>query len=51
MFLEEYKIAQKVDSDPNKYFNLLYNLRQRGRHIVQYVKEAEHLFRQCLLKF
>ena len=36
-----------MDTDPNRYFNLIYNLRQRGRNIVTYVEEAEKLHREC----
>ena len=31
--------------DPNQYFNLVYNLKQRGRNIVTYVDKAEKLYK------
>lgn len=37
----------KADTDPNKYFNLLYNLKQSKKSIAQYVAETEDLYRKC----
>ena len=37
----------KADTNPNKYFNLLYNLKQGRKPIAQYVAEAEDLYRKC----
>ena len=46
-FVTKFKIAPRQDRDPNRYFNLVYNLKQRGRSIVTYVEEAEKLHRAC----
>ena len=46
-FSVEYKLEVKVDPDPNKYFNQLYNLKQGSKPIAQYVSEAEDLYRKC----
>ena len=46
-FTAEYKVEPKADTDPNKYFNLLYNLKQARKPIAQYVAEAEDLYRKC----
>lgn len=43
----EYKLEPKAEQDPNKYFNLLYNLKQGRKPIAQYVAEAEDLYRKC----
>lgn len=32
----------------NQYFNLVYNLKQRGRNIITYVDQAEKLYKACL---
>ena len=46
-FLAEYTLEPKSEQDPNKYFNLLYNLKQEKKPIVQYVSEAKGLCRKC----
>lgn len=46
-FVAEYKLVPRQDRDPNHYFNLVYNLKQRGRSIVAYVEEAEKLYKAC----
>ncbi|KAF6238733.1 hypothetical protein HO173_003239 [Letharia columbiana] len=43
----EYKLEAKAEQDPNKYFNVLSNLKQGRKPIAQYVAEAEHLYRKC----
>ena len=46
-FVSEYKIVPRQERDLNRYFNLVYNLKQRGRNIVTYVDEAEKLYKAC----
>ena len=43
----EYKLEAKVDPDPNKYFNQLYDLKQGSKPIAQHVSEVEDLYRKC----
>jgi hypothetical protein len=43
-FLTEFKIMVVATGDPNKYFSLVYNLKQRRSTIAQYVAEAEGLY-------
>ena len=47
IFQAEYKVKPKVEQDPNKYFNLIYNLKQGRKNIAQYVAEAEELYFSC----
>ena len=44
VFKEEFKLQPKVAIDPNKYFNLIYNLKQGHKPIDKYVNEAEELY-------
>ncbi|MCJ1263560.1 hypothetical protein MMC22_003430 [Lobaria immixta] len=46
-FVAEYKLIPRHNTNPNRYFNLVYNLKQRGRSIVAYVEEAEKLQKAC----
>lgn len=45
--MAEYKLVPRQDRDPNCYFNLVYNLKQRGRSIFTYVEEAKKLYKAC----
>lgn len=37
----------RQERDSNCYFNLVYNLKQKGRNIVTYVDKAEKLYKAC----
>lgn len=40
-------MVKKPNADPNKYFNLVYNLRQGTKDIVDYVEETKRLHAKC----
>ena len=46
-FLLKYKLQMKVELDLNKYFNLLYNLKQEKKSIAHYINEAQLLYNKC----
>jgi hypothetical protein len=46
-FLTEFRIMVVTTGDFNKYFSLVYNLKQRRSTIAQYVAEAEGLYEKC----
>lgn len=46
-FLAGFKIMVVTTGNPNKYFSLVYNLKQRKSTIAQYVAEAEGLYERC----
>ena len=37
----------RQERDLNCYFNLVYNLKQRGRNIVTYIDKTEKLYKAC----
>ena len=47
VFVFEFVLEARVESDPNKFFNQMYNLRQGKKPIAQYVNEAQTLYLQC----
>jgi hypothetical protein len=47
VFVSEFMLEARVESDPNKFFNQMYNLRQGKKPIAQYVNEAQTLYLQC----
>ena len=47
IFQAEYKLEARAEPDPDRYFNLLYNLAQGEKPIALYVQEAEDLYRKC----
>lgn len=46
-FLSRFKIKPYKITDSNRFFKLLYNLRQNGRTISEYIEEADQLSSQC----
>lgn len=46
-FIDKYKMVPKQKQDLNCYFNLVYNLKQRGRNIVTYIDKAKKLYKAC----
>lgn len=50
-FLSRFKNSPWKNTDPNQFFNILYNLKQRGRNIVEYIEEGDQLSSECPEKF
>lgn len=50
-FLSRFKNLPCEITDPNRFFKLLYNLKQRGRNIAEYIEEGDQLSSQYPQKF
>lgn len=46
-FSSEFELEERVDTDPNKFFNQFHSLKQGKKSIAQYVTDAQSLYTQC----
>ncbi len=50
-FLTRFALVPRKEVDQTRFLNLVFNLRQRGRSIVQYTRKGDQLNAKCLEKF
>ena len=50
-FLTRFALVPRKEVDQTRFLNLVFNFRQRGRSIVEYTREGDHLNAECPEKF
>lgn len=50
-FLTRFVLVPRKKVNLTRFFNLVFNFRQRGRSIVEYTREEDQLNAECLEKF
>ena len=50
-FLSRFALTPRKEVDQTRFFNLVFNFRQRGQSIVEYTKKRDQLNAECPKKF